>query len=132
MPFITIPMRDEIAEAGYGAAMQVGDLCFIFYHEIMCQWFESPRWTTAHNLKKEYVTNPKMSKHIKEVGDDLAKEGKLFGPNAIYTYDDIFAAAELAYDVFFQYYVMPYEDTKREVSGDIKPEKSLRKGVRHG
>lgn len=127
MPFIDIPKRDEIAENGYGAAQEAGDLCFIFYHEIMCRWFERPRWTTAHALKKEFVINPKMSLFVKEVGDELIKAGKIYGAKGGMDYNDVFTAAALAYDVFFEYYVMPYEDKKRADNGDIQARQSLRK-----
>lgn len=120
MPFIVIPKRDEIAEAGYGAAQQAGDLCFIFYHEIMCRWFQSPRWTTIHALKKEYVIAPVESKHIAEVLAEMRSHGHPFFE------EDVYTAAALAFDVFFHYYAMPYEDDKKAVNGDITPATSLR------
>ena len=127
MPFVVDQVRDEIAEKGYQVAAQVGDLCYIFYHEMLVRFIAKPRWTMAHMLKKEYVINPKMSEHIREVGDELIKDGKLYGQNPIYDYNDIFTAAALAYDVFFNFYVIPYERQKQEENGDILPQKSLRK-----
>ena len=54
------------------------------------QWKESPRWKTAHNIYK----------HINNLNDTSA-------------------AYELAWQVFFQLYVMPYELKKREENGDV-------------
>lgn len=127
MPFVVDQVRDEIAEKGYQVAAQVGDLCFIFYHEILLKFKEKPRWTTIHNLKKTYVINPKMDTHIREVGDELTKVGKLYGVDKVYDYNDLFTAAALAFDVFFYFYAMPYEIQKREENGEIIPTKTLRK-----
>lgn len=127
MPFVVEQVRDEIAEKGYQVAVQVGDLCYIFYHEMLLKFKEKPRWTTIHNLKKTYVINPKMDQHIREVGDELIKAGKLHGPTPVYEYNDLFAAAALAFDVFFNFYAMPYEVQKREENGEIIPVTTLRK-----
>ncbi len=127
MPFVVDQVRNEIAEQGYQAAAQVGDLCFIFYHEILLTYIKKPRWTTIHQLKKTYVINPKMDTHIREVGDELTKVGRLYGYNQVFDYNDLFTAAALAYDIFFQFYAIPYEVKKREENGDIVPVNTLRK-----
>lgn len=127
MPFVVDQVRDEIAKQGYHAAAQVGDLCYIFYHEMLLKYLEKPRWTTIHGLKKTYVINPKGDPHIREVGDELTKVGRLYGYDQKFDYNDLFTAAALAFDVFFWFYALPYEEKKREENGDIIPTKTLRK-----
>lgn len=105
MPFI-IPKRREIIDE-YGGLeallrlggsenyIQPGDRCYVFYKEMVRRWEESPRWTTAHNIFKDLI----------KVHEDVS--------------EDDYCAAVLAWEVFFQLYVMPYELKKREENGDI-------------
>jgi len=54
-PFVQEDVRKTIREFGFGEADAVGDLCFIVYSEMMRRWAESPRWTTIHYIRKEFV-----------------------------------------------------------------------------
>jgi hypothetical protein len=93
MPFITQERREQIA-AGTLAEFQPGDRCYIHYKRLVEQWHENPRWTTAHNLYKSRY-------ELSDYSDD----------------DD--AACELAWAVFFQLHVMPYEGEKQRENGDV-------------
>ena len=95
MPFIKQNLRKEIDEKGLSAAKAVGDKCYYFYKGMVDRWKEEPRWTTAHNIYKDLVYER----------DYLPRDEKI--------------AYDLAWQVFFQLYVMPYELKKREENGDI-------------
>lgn len=94
MPFITQERRDLIAK-GELAKFKVGDLCYIRYKTMVEMWNEEPRWTTAHRIYADRY--------------NLAYD----------QYGDENDATDLAWQVFFQLYVMPYELAKREENGDI-------------
>ena len=94
MPFIKRYRRDEIADELLDE-FQPGDLCYIHYKKMVDQWKANPRWTTAHEIYKDLIFGP--------VPEGLDNE----------------AAKELAWQVFFQLHVMPYEENKRKLNGDI-------------
>ncbi len=73
-----------------------GDLCYCYYKVMVSRWKAEPRWTTAHKIYIDVL----QGKRDKVVGDDLA-------------------AMDLAWQVFFQKYVMPYEDKKETENGTI-------------
>ena len=98
MPFIKPEKRPEIDKKGLSAAKAVGDICYYYYKSMVEKWKKEPRWTTAHNIYKE------MARKI--------VEGEL--PD-----EDNEIAYGMAYDVFFQLYVMPYELKNRKLNGDI-------------
>ena len=97
MPFITKERRD-VLESPHAAMFKLepGDLCYIHYRSMIDQWKENPRWTTAHEIFRDYVLKGFM-------GDD-----------------DEAAARSLAWQIFFQLHVMPYEMEKRQQHGDIE------------
>lgn len=67
-----------------------GDRCYVEYRAIMAKWKENPRWTTV---------------------DDIAQR----------IWPDPFKRAFfLAFLVFFELHVMPYEIRKQWQNGDIK------------
>lgn len=74
----------------------VGDRCFIFYRPMIRAWRESPRWTTAHNLKV------KLNNELTYLGVDDR------------------AAYQLAWEVFFAFHVLPYEACKRWENGEVE------------
>lgn len=74
-----------------------GDLCYIYYNSLVEAWKKEPRWTTAHNLFKKMIFQ------------DLARPMD----------EDMITAAQLAWQVFFIKYVMPYEDLKEKENGTI-------------
>lgn len=68
----------------------VGDLCYKEYLKLMASWKDSRRWTTCHNEFKR-----------------------------LFDCDDAQAAKALAFFVFFNKHVMPYEDEKEKENGGI-------------
>lgn len=88
MPFVTKEHRDN-------PDMNVpGDRCFIWYRDMVREWREEPRWTTADRI----YTN-------------------VLKPEAVGRQQ---VAKELAWQVFFQLHVMPYELKKRAENGEIE------------
>lgn len=66
-----------------------GDLCFMYYREIMDQWRKEPRWTTIDTILSKVVKSP---------------------------FERAFL---LAFLVFFNIHGMEYEQKKRAENGDI-------------
>jgi hypothetical protein len=66
-----------------------GERCYAQYKDMMDTWRASPRWTTVDAILADYITDP------------------------------IRRAEFLAFLVFFQIHVMPYEERKRKENGDI-------------
>ena len=99
MPFITQDRRDIITLFGLDAKqlepIQPGDLCYVHYKTMVEKWKTNPRWTTAHEIMKHMVFD---NTHLS---------------------DDDGIALILAWQVFFQLHVIPYELKKREENGDI-------------
>lgn len=103
MPFITSEARHMTDELG---PKEVGDRCFIFYRTMLRAWRKSPRWTTAHELYRDMVM---LAGEYDGSPDTIPYSQKL----------DDRAARELAWQVFFQLHVMPYELQKRTLNGEI-------------
>jgi len=110
MPFIVLERRAIIDEEGLegltkrGLEIQVGDMCYVHYKRMVEHWKANPRWTTAHEIYQAVVTKRwQMAFTDRFTADQL---------------NDI-TAHELAWQVFFQLYVMPYELKKREENGVI-------------
>jgi|WetSurMetagenome_2_1015567.scaffolds.fasta_scaffold664355_3 hypothetical protein len=82
-------VKKECREEGH-TPCSVGDLCYNEYKELVKQWKMSPRWTTCHDEFRN-----------------------LFDCN------DVQAAKALAFFVFFDRYVLPYEKLKEEENGTI-------------
>jgi hypothetical protein len=97
MPFVTQDHRDN------PDMLIPGDICYTFYRDMVIRWKKQPRWTTAHNIYKE-MTDILRQSHVSD----------LFRKDC-----DQCAAYKLAWQVFFQLYVMPYELEKRQQNGDI-------------
>ena len=89
MPFVTQDHREHI---DFNVP---GDRCYFYYRDLVSAWKEEPRWTTAHNLYK-FV----LGQRLKDGPDDRA-------------------ARELAWQVFFIKFVIPYEDEKEKANGTI-------------
>jgi len=77
----------------------VGDKCYYFYNIMMKVWKNNRRWTVAHSIYQEMIE--RINKHTAWA-------------------DDTKRAYELAWQVFFQLQVMPYELEKQAENGDIK------------
>ena len=93
MPFVTPERRKYLDNDG--EPIEPGDICYNFYKPMVEAWKAKPRWTTAHNIHK---------------GMKIESQ---------WLDDDDRTAFELAWEVFFQLYVMPYEISKRNENGDI-------------
>lgn len=94
MPFIKKERRELIDSGEMPDIIQPGDLCYMYYKPMVEKWREEPRWTTAHEIFKSlFTTNCPDGDHS--------------------------AARSLAWMVFFQLHVMPYEHEKRKENGDV-------------
>jgi hypothetical protein len=94
MPFITKDRRALIeANKLRHEDFVPGDLCYTYYKPMVDKWRINPSWTTADSLYRDVLRHN-------------------------FTIEDA-AAAQLAWQVFFQLYVMPYELKKRGENGDI-------------
>lgn len=126
-PFVIAEIREKIRQLGFGEADAVGDLCYIAYREMMDRWNTSPRWTTIHYIRKEFVTQPKESAFLKQVQTELVSKAKIEFAGFVrsdgqpYKFDwaDLETAAALAFDVFMHFHGIEYEKKKREENGDI-------------
>jgi len=96
MPFITPERREIISQNLCLVTIEQGDRCYVCYKEMVEKWRAEPRWATAHDIYK-----------------DVVLRGTQFGVS------DYAVALELAWQVFFQIHVMPYEQLKRDANGDI-------------
>ena len=103
MPFITGESRRMTDTIGPST---VGDRCFLHYREMLRAWRASPRWTTAHELYRDKVMVPGMSQP--EFLNKLL---------AVEHLNDR-AACELAWQVFFNRHVLPYEALKATENGE--------------
>lgn len=86
MPFVKQECRDALH-----VPCSVGDLCYREYVKLIAKWNADPRWTTAHNITKEWF-------------DFMDDEG---------------TAHFLAWMVWFNKKVMQYEDQKEKDNGTI-------------
>lgn len=107
MPFIKKEDREKMNKKYLGdfcyyddiVDINVGDRCYYFYKEMVETFKHSKRWTTAHNIYKE------MIQRIKDNQEEYSTDTK--------------RAYELAWQVFFQLHVMPYELEKKKENGDV-------------
>jgi hypothetical protein len=102
MPFITSEARHMTDTIG---PREVGDRCFLFYREMLRKWRASPRWTTAHEIYRDTILFPPAG----NMAVDATVDDTI----------DSLTAKELAWQVFFQLHVMPYEMQKRTMNGEI-------------
>ena len=103
MPFIKKERRKTIDDnGGYVSEkwtdIQPGDRCYAHYKRMVDRWRENPRWTTAHEI---YMDVGRATRHpCNKSRDEIC-------------------AMELAWQVFFIKWVMPYEREKCDENGDI-------------
>ena len=111
MPFIVLERRAIIDEEGLegltkrGLEIQVGDMCYVHYKRMVEYWKANPRWTTAHEIYQAVMTKRWQMAFVDRLTADQL---------------DYITARELAWQVFFQLHVMPYEEEKRLENGDIR------------
>ena len=103
MPFITKDKR-ELVDKDVRFAEVPGDLTYYFYRKFINEWAKEKRWTTAHNIYKKYLI---QIDHLYEL------KGTKWS-----THDTI-TALHLAWQVFFNFHVMPYEVEKEAENGEI-------------
>ena len=103
MPFVKPEIRASV-DKDVRLTEAPGDLCYYFYKNLVTEWKDNPRWTTAHELYKDYIVN---TDHFIEL------------QGTKYTQRDMITALHLAWQVFFIKYVMPYEDIKEKENGTI-------------
>ena len=104
MPFIKKERR-SFCDKDIRFAEDKGDACYLIYREFVEEWKKEPRWTTVHNIYKTKLMDTMW----------LYK----FKCNDRFTYNDWVTALHLAWQVFMDLYVMPYERDKRAENGDI-------------
>lgn len=103
MPFITGEARRMTDTIG---PTTVGDRCFLYYREMLRKWRSSMRWTTAHEIYRDTVMNCKETNPLLVLGGDQVMKDKE-------------AAINLAWQVFFNRHVLPYEALKCTENGEI-------------
>lgn len=106
MPFVIGKNRALILKDGPSACQDVGDICFVFYDHMVKVWKREPRWRTAHRIYRDFFDD----EFYRYVCDQL------YGR---FSEQDVMNADDLAWQVFFIKYVMPYEDLKEEENGTI-------------
>ena len=100
MPFIKEERRKMVDKDQYASVsktlegIQVGDRCYFYYKPMVDRWTANPRWTTAHEIYKDMICEVPY-----EIDDNVA--------------------VHLAWQCFFYFHVVPYEEEKREENGDI-------------
>lgn len=92
MPFIPVAERELLARGE--SATTPGQRCYLHYKLMVEKWNNNPRWTTADEI--------------------YAWVQDLNQPDA-----DWQRAKELAWQVFFQEYVMAYEQDKKSLNGRV-------------
>jgi len=97
MPFTTKEAKDITKAVG---PQEKGDHCNLAFKPLVDEWVKNARWTTAHELYKDVKS--RLSVDFTRL-DDYEK--------------DKFVALDLAWQVFFNMYVMPYEEMKRNING---------------
>jgi hypothetical protein len=110
MPFVIKEHRIEIRRLGPIACQDVGDMCFFFYDKMVEKWKQTPRWTTAHGIYRDFC--------IEQTDRDFWNPTIVLA--TVFPLEDIKTAVDLAWQVFFQKFVMPYEDQKIIDNGDIQ------------
>lgn len=100
MPFIKQWRREVIAKHGLAGLAEVkpGDRCYVHYEYMVRVFKADTSWGTVDALFRDVVLNFNC--------DELEREAEL-------------SARYLAWHVFFQLHVIPYERTKRYENGDI-------------
>jgi len=100
MPFVTKHRREIIDKKGLMALDKIepGDRCYYYYRDMVKRWKANPRWTTAHEI---YMGMQSYFRNVYHVGDNDR------------------AAYELAWQIFFIWYVVPYEREAETKNGTI-------------
>jgi hypothetical protein len=108
MPFVTQVRREWLQK---NPPEVPGDLAYLIYKEYLRRWNLSRRWTTAHDIYRDFCIWPHRDPFLQDLAEAICPE---LDPS------DVWAAARLAYMVFYERYVSDYERKKREENGDIQ------------
>jgi hypothetical protein len=108
MPFIKQDRRVILDKDGIKAAKEPGELCYVAYKTMVTRWKADPRWKTAHEIYCDLLTvaeTPDFPGDLKQVN--------------LFNEQDLQAAVEQAWQVFFEKYLYPYELDQIKLNGDI-------------
>jgi hypothetical protein len=108
VPFIINEKRPELI-ANPATAKEIGDVVFLIYREMLRVWRKEPRWTTASDIRFDFVQSP----------DDCLFLISLYSHLYRFGWGQVKNAAAMAYDIFHNFYVVDYEKAKRKQNGDI-------------
>lgn len=109
MPFIENSKRPLVRDNPSLHMKQPGDRCYLIYLEMVSRWRKEPRWTTADAIHAEFVMDTEDNAFLEALYSKAPTTG----------WNELCNAASLAWQVFFQFYVLPYEIQKRKENGDI-------------
>jgi|GEM_PF-3564832 len=109
MPFTTTEARLETVEHPSKALLIPGNRTWAIYREMKRLWKLERRWTTADTIYRDFVFDTEFNDFL--VG--LSNKAPLLG------WMDICCASHLAWQVFFNLEVMPYELEKRAENGEV-------------
>lgn len=109
MPFIQSDKRPLVRSNPTQYMKEPGDRCYLIYAEMMRLWRLSPRWTTADKIHEDFVMN---------VEDNAFLEA-LYSKSPMTGWNELCNAASLAWQVFFNEEVLPYEARKKRENGAI-------------
>jgi hypothetical protein len=110
MPFTTSQARQDTLEFPSKALLIPGNRTWAIYREMIRLWKLERRWTTADKIYNEFVFDTELNEFLIE----LQNKSPLCGWN------DVCSASHLAWQVFFQLEVMPYELEKRSENGEVE------------
>lgn len=108
MPFIGTKRLRQIEKREL-MPEQVGDLCALAYKPMVEKWLANPSWTTAHRIRKDIFYGQWFDVYFKSRLETISP----------WLLDEVPTAIKLAWEVFFQIYVMPYEYDKLFLNGGV-------------
>ena len=109
MPFIDQTSRSLVTSNPSQALLVPGNRTYLIYQEMQRRWKAEPRWATADKVHSDFVMDVEGNLFL----DALYRKCPMMGWN------ELCNASWLAWQVFFQLVVMPYELEKRQTNGDV-------------
>ena len=89
---------------------KVGDICCLSYEPMVRKFLANPSWTTIHRIK-EQVDNGVWKRTF------LDSRAETFAPHFLQS--DLVTATHLAWEVFFEFFAVPYEKQRFEENGGV-------------
>lgn len=111
MPYTKPERREAINKTGMDAVFDFGDLNYFVTTIILKMWNTHPRYATIHLMRKELVTEPKKSALLQNLRTNLADK---------FDTADVYTAAALAFEEFYQRVGRLYEALKCRENGDVE------------